>query len=383
MGKIINRLFELNLPPHKSAFIWGPRKVGKSFWIKKNLQDVKIIDLLDAKQFFDYSSHPGLLHERLAGEKRRVVIDEIQKIPALLDVVHQLIETDGMSFILTGSSARKLKKSHANLLGGRAYRRQITPLCFGELNTFSMPTIERTLSSGLIPSHFLSETPKEELRSYVADYLKEEIAAEAVVQNLPAFSEFLRVSSITSGELLNYTNIASECGVSAKVIRSYFQILEDTFLGYRLAPWKKAKNRRLALTEKFYLFDVGVSSYLSRREPKIGTPEFGKAFEHLVLMELKAYQAYRNPELPISFWRTSHQQEIDFILGEKEVAIEAKGSNRVRGENLKTFDLLEEDGKVKKKFVVSLESERRMINGIEILPFKLFVERLWADQIIK
>jgi predicted AAA+ superfamily ATPase len=170
--------------------------------------------------------------------------------------------------------------------------------------------IEDVFISGLLPPHYVSVDPIQDLRSYVADYLKEEIAVEAVVQNIPAFAEFLRVAALTSGELLNYTNIGRESGVSAKVVRNYFQILEDTLLGFRVQPWRKVRKRRLIETEKFYLFDVGVTNYLSRRTPKMGTPEFGHSFENFMLMELKAYQAYRNPELDIRYWRTSTGFEV-------------------------------------------------------------------------
>jgi predicted AAA+ superfamily ATPase len=176
------------------------------------------------------------------------------------------------------------------------------PLTLLETEGFNL---EDGMVSGMLPPHFLSSDPIRDLRSYVADYLKEEIAAEAAVQSIPAFAEFLHVAALTNGELLNYTNVAREAAVSAKLVRSYFQILEDTLLGFRVPPWRKSRTRRMIETEKFYLFDVGVTNYLSRRTPREGTPEFGKAFEHYILMELKAFQAYRNPELDIRYWRTS------------------------------------------------------------------------------
>jgi predicted AAA+ superfamily ATPase len=376
--KINNRLFELKLPPGKSAFLWGPRKVGKTYWITHHLAGAEIIDLLKTDVFAEYISHPALLRERYQNHRGLLVIDEVQKAPALLDEVHWLIENTALSFLLTGSSARKLRRGHANLLGGRAWRRTLTPLSYMEVTGFNL---ERVMFSGLLPPHYLSPDPIEDLRSYVADYLKEEVVAEALTQNIPAFSEFLRVAAITSSELINYVNIARETGVSHRVIRTYFDILEDTYLGFRIPPWKKSKNRRMITTEKFYLFDVGVANYLARRQPKIGSSEFGKAFEHYILMELKAYQAYRNPDWPITFWRTSTGREVDFLLGDKELAIEIKGSARVHEGDIGGLKALLEDGPVKKCCIVCLEKQpRRLAKNIEVIPWPQFIERLWAGE---
>lgn len=376
--KIIRRHLDMRLPKGKSAFLWGPRKTGKSYWIKHHLPKATVIDLLKTDVFADLCSRPALLRERYQDQKNLIVIDEIQKIPSLLDEVHWLIENKGISFILTGSSARKLKRGHANLLGGRAWRKTMCPLSFSEVAGFDL---EKAMTSGMLPPHFCSENPVEELRAYVADYLKEEIAAEALIQNIPAFSEFLRVAAISSSELINYVNIARETGVSHNSIRTYFSILEDTHLGYRLAPWKKSQNRRMILTEKFYLFDVGVANYLARRQPKIGSPEFGKSFEHFILMELYAYKAYRHPDLPLCYWRTSTGYEVDFIVGDKELAIEVKASKRVHAGDLTALIALKKDGPVRKTCVVCLEDvPRRVENDIDILPWKMFLEKLWDGE---
>jgi len=372
---IKRRLFDLKLPPGKSAFLWGPRKVGKSYWIAHHLPGATVIDLLKTDVFAEYAARPALLRERFADARGLVVIDEVQKVPALLDEVHWLIENRRLSFLLTGSSARKLRRGHANLLAGRARRRTMTPLSVLEVEGFDL---ESAMVSGLLPPHFLSAEPLEELRAYVADYLKEEIAAEALARSIPAFAEFLRVAAITSGELLNYANVARESGVSAKVVRTYFDILEDTLLGFRIPPWRKSRNRRMILTEKFYFFDVGIANYLARRRPRIGSAEFGKSFEHYILMELRAYQAYRQPDLPIAFWRSSSGQEVDFILGDKQLALEVKGAHRVHEGDLRHLSALLEDGPVGKAVIVSLESEpRRLAKGVESLPWRIFLERLW------
>ncbi len=376
--KILKRLFNLNLPRGKSAFLWGPRKVGKTYWISHSLKNVEIIDLLKTDVLADYISRPALLRERYQNHKGLLVIDEVQKVPSILDEVQWLIENRNLSFLLTGSSARKLRRGHANLLGGRAWRRTMTPLSYMEVTGFDL---ERIMSSGMLPSHYLSPDPIEDLRSYVADYLKEEILAEALTRNIPAFSEFLRVAAITSSELINYVNIARETGVSHKVIRTYFNILEDTYLGFRIPPWKKSRNRRMITTEKFYLFDVGVANYLARRQPKIGSGEFGKAFEHYILMELKAYQAYRNPEMQISFWRTSTGGEVDFILGDKALALEIKGSARIHEDDIRSMKALLEDGPVKKCCIVGLEKQPRYLTkDVEAIPWQMFLERLWHGE---
>src|SRR3989338_7733749 len=377
---IKKRLFELNLPVGKSAFLWGPRKVGKTYWISHSLKKATVIDLLKTDTLAEYVSRPALLRERYLDHKGFIVIDEVQKVPQLLDEVHWLIENKNASFLLTGSSARKLRRGHANLLGGRAWRKTMVPLSYLEVTDFDL---ERVMISGLLPAHYLSTNPIEDLRAYVADYLKEEIIAEALTRNIPAFNEFLRVAAITSSELINYVNIARETGVSHKVIRTYFDILEDTYLGFRIPPWKKSKNRRMITTEKFYLFDVGVANYLSRRQPRIGSPEFGKAFEHYILMELKAYQAYRNPDMPISFWRTYTGREVDFILGEKELAVEIKGSSRVHEGDIGSLQALIEDGPVKKCCLVCLEKQPRDVTrNIKILPWQMFIEQLWNGELI-
>ncbi|MEI8188731.1 MAG: DUF4143 domain-containing protein [candidate division NC10 bacterium] len=249
------------------------------------------------------------------------------------------------------------------------------PLALCETEGFDL---EAVMVSGLLPPHFLSPDPIRDLRSYVADYLKEEIAAEAAVQSIPAFAEFLRVAALTNGELLNYTNVAREAGVSAKVVRGYFQILEDTLLGFRVAPWRKSKTRRMIETEKFYLFDVGVANYLSRRTPREGTPEFGKALEHYILMELKAYQAYRNPEMDIRYCRTSTGMEVDFVLGEMDVALEIKGARRVHEGDIKGLNALLAEHKVKHPLLISLEREPRTLGGrVRALPWQEFLRKLW------
>lgn len=256
----------------------------------------------------------------------------------------------------------------------------MVPLSYREVTDFDL---ERVMVSGLLPPHYLSPDPIEDLRSYVADYLREEIVAEALTKNIPAFSAFLRVAALMSGRLINYVNMARECGVSHRVVRTYFEILEDTYLGYRIPPWKGSNSRRMIQAEKFFLFDIGVTNYLVQSRPKIGGPDFGRAFEHYVLMELKAYQAYRQPDLPIAFWRTSGGREVDFILGEKDLAIEIKSSPRVHERDAASMESLLEDGPVKKCCLVCLEPQPRQLTArVEAIPWRVFIERLWSGEFI-
>lgn len=350
--------------------------MGKSYWLHAHHAQAPFIDLLQTDVFADYAARPWLLRERFRQHRGGpIVIDEVQKVPALLDEVHWLIENARQTFLLSGSSARKLRRGHANLLAGRAWRRAMVPLCWPELEGFEL---EPAMISGLLPPHFLSPSPLEDLRSYVADYLKEEIAAESLTRNLPAFVDFLHVAALTSSELLNYTNVARETGVSAKVVRTYFEILEDTYLGYRLRPWTRARNRRLIETEKFYLFDVGVTNHLARRRPQAGSAEFGKSFEQFVFMELKAYQTYRKPDLDLWFWRTASGYEVDFVVGDMALAIEVKAGKRVHEGDLRGLSALGEERKVKRRMVVALEPVPRVLDdGIEIWPWRRFLQALW------
>ena len=379
MRKIKQREIVVDLPPGKSAFLWGPRKTGKTYWLRQTFSDNLIIDLLKSDVFAEYASRPALLRERYADYKKIILIDEIQMVPGLLNEVHWLIEHKRLSFLMTSSSARKLRRKHANLLGGRAWSYTMCPLIFLETEGFDL---ERIMVSGLIPPHFLADEPIQDLRAYIGDYLKEEIASEALIQNIPAFAEFLRVAALTSGELLNYTNVARETGVSAKVVRGYFQILEDTLLGFRLAPWRKTRTRRLIETEKFYLFDIGVVNYLARRHPSVNTPEFGKSFEQYLLHEIRAYKSYRNPELEIHYWRTSTGLEVDFLLGDLNVAIEVKGAQRVHEGDMRGLIALMDEHKVRRSLIVSLEKEPRKIHpSIMILPWQVFLEQLWSGDL--
>jgi predicted AAA+ superfamily ATPase len=369
---------DIELPPGKSAFLWGPRRTGKTYWLNNNFikPGYWVIDLLKTDEYAEYASRPALLRERYSGQ--RVIIDEVQKVPALLDEVHWLIENRGASFLLTGSSARKLRRGHANLLAGRAWRFEMGPLSFMETEGFDL---EQALMYGLLPPVFLSDKPEMELRGYVADYIREEIAAEAATRSIPAFSEFLRVAAITNAEMLNYVNIASEAGISAKAVKNYFEILEDTMLGFLLPPWTRSKNRRMIRTPKFYFFDTGVANHLSRRRPVEGSRDFGKSFEHYILLEILNYRRYKKPEQEVYYWRTSGGFEVDCILGEMTAAVEIKGKQMVGARDLDGLTALGREHPGCRKIVVCLEKSPRKVGGVEILPWRVFLDRLHEGRI--
>ena len=384
---ILPRRLRLDLAAGRSAFLWGPRKTGKTTYLKTTFPDSLVFDLLDTDLAFEFLKRPALLRERLLAAdpdrlKVPVILDEVQKVPALLDEIHGLIESPRHPrFILCGSSARKLRRSGVNLLGGRAWRFEMHPLAFPELEA---PDLLRILNRGLIPSHYLDEEYSKSLRAYVRDYLKEEVFNEGLVRNLPAFSRFLDAVGYSHGELVNHANIARDCGVDAKTVREYYQILVDTLLGVHLEPYKKRQERQvITKAGKFYLFDVGVAgSLVHRTVVEERGEDFGKAFEHYVLMELLAHRSYEGLDHEIRFWRTKSGLEVDFILGAAEAAIEVKGTSRVDPADLRGLRRFREDHHPKKAIVVSNERAPRLHEGIEIVPWRDFLGRLWSGSVL-
>jgi predicted AAA+ superfamily ATPase len=378
---LVKRIQKIDPPADRSAFLWGPRKTGKTTLLRQQFPKACWIDLLDYDQFLSLSQRPTRLRQILEAQtSKTVVIDEVQKIPPLMDEIHWLIENRTYQFILCGSSARKLRRRESGLLGGRAWRYELYPFVTNELAHFD---IDKALLYGSIPAHYLSSNSEMDLRGYVQDYLKEEIQAEALTRNLPAFSKFLRSASITNGMLLNYSSAARDAGVSVKTIREYYQILEDTLIGRQLTPWRKLKKRRLIETAKFFFFDTGiVSSLLERRSLIPGTWEYGRAFEHFILQECWAYRHYSKIEFPITFWRTASGSEVDLILGDADVAIEVKSSTSI-SDRPKGLHLFHEEHKCRKSFVISKEQRPRKISSeITVLPWQDFCERLWAGDIL-
>ncbi len=383
---MFSRIVPLDKIPQDSFFLWGPRKTGKSFLLKKLYPGAPRIDLLDTDQFAKYSTKPSRLREELLAKvptRRFVVIDEIQKIPSLLDEVHLLIEDYAFCFALCGSSARKVKRGHANLLGGRAIRFELRGLVYPELaEDFDLI---RLLNRGYLPSHYTSRNYKKLAQSYVNEYLKEEIAGEGLVRNLPLFSNFLRAAAFSDTEIVNFTNIASDCGVSSPTVRQYFQILEDTLIGSFLPAYTRQPKRKIIHAPKFYFFDVALTNVLLRRgEIQWGSESIGKAFENWLHQELKSYILYREKDRALSYWKLADSgREVDFIIGDCEIAIEAKASDSIRPSYLKGLRELKKDQPFcKKRIVVSLEKiPRKTDDGILILPYQNFIQMLWAGQL--
>jgi predicted AAA+ superfamily ATPase len=334
-------------------------------------------------EFARLTTNPALLREELLLNppgKNPVIIDEAQKIPALLDEVQWLMVNKKIQFILCGSSARKLKRGGANLLGGRALHYELHPLVYKEIPDFNLL---RALNHGLIPRHYLASKSLPLLRSYIGDYLKEEIAAEAATRNIPAFARFLEASAFSNGQIINYQNIASECGVSAVTAKEYFQILTDTLIGHFVPSFQKKPKRRVIRAPRFYFFDVGVANYLLKRgENKVGSESFGQALEHFIFQELLAYSHYSGKYFDLSYWRTASQLEVDFILGNHEVAIEVKASKKIGHQHCQGINAFCEEYSTRKNIVVSLDPKPRLVDKIHILPWQTFLDNLWAGEII-
>lgn len=370
-------------------FFWGARKTGKTTFLKETFPNSHYYNFLDSKQFLRYSKEPYLLREEILAlspqiKEHPIIIDEVQKIPEVLNEVHMLIESEGLCFILCGSSARSLKKVGVNFLGGRAWPVYFYPLVFPEIVDFDLLKV---LNRGTVLSHYMSPLYKKMLNGYVSTYLTEEIRNEGVVRHLPNFARFLESLPFATAELLNFSNIGRECGVSPKTVKDYFQILEDTLIGYRISPFREAPKRQLiSAASKFYLFDVGVLNHLCK-EPidALSHSRAGKYFENYMAQELIAYNSIKNRDKDITFWRTKNGTEVDFIIGKGEVAIEVKISNRVRGPNLKGLKLFAQDFPQSKLCVVSTEEHKRVVkegdHTITIYPCEVFLQELWDGKI--
>lgn len=387
MKNIIPRTLRISLPERQSAFLWGPRKTGKTTYLRTAFPNNITYDFLRTEIVLEMSKRPSLIREQLSARHPKelaypIILDEVQKVPAILDEVHWLIENKGLSFILCGSSARKLKRGKANLLGGRAWRFELFPLVTAELES---PDLLRALNRGLIPSHYESEQWRKSLSGYVRDYLKEEVFEEGLTRNVPAFSRFFDAMGYSHGELTNYANIARECGVDAKTVKEYYQILCDTLLGRLVSPYKRRQERQVIVkAAKFYLFDVGVAGALTKRYIAEERGEaFGKAFEHFLFMELTAHASYSELDYPISFWRTKSGLEVDFILGSGEVAIEVKGSSRVEDRDLRPLAAFLEEQKPRKALLVCNETMERRVGEIRIVPWRSFLGELWSGDILQ
>lgn len=362
------------LARRKSLFLLGPRQTGKTALIRHAFPSVKVYDLLDGDVFRTLSHRPTQLGEELGPGDKVAVVDEIQKLPELLDEVHRLIEQRGIHFVLTGSSARKLRRGGVNLLGGRAPARTLHPFTYKELgDEFDL---QRALDWGLLPSIYFSSDPRTDLGAYVGAYLREEIAAEALTRNVPAFSRFLDVAALCHGAMLNFSQIASDAQAPVSTVREYFHILEDTLVARLLPAWTRSRTRKAIGTAKYYFFDTGVVRRLQHRAGlSRRSPEFGEAFESYIFHELSTYVDYTDAA-PLAYWRSTSNFEVDFILGDV-AAIEVKSKDPVGERDLRGIRALKEESLLKHYIVVSLETRPRTTDGIRILPWKDFIERLW------
>ncbi|MDR0829718.1 MAG: DUF4143 domain-containing protein [Prevotellaceae bacterium] len=367
---------------NESVFFWGARQTGKSTLLKEQFPNALWFDLLLSSDYKRLLDNNGLIREMISVDEtiKTVVIDEIQRLPELLNEIHWLIVNKNIRFILSGSSPRKILHSGANLLGGRALRYELYPLVSAEIPNFDLL---KAINNGLLPKHYDAANAQKMLSAYIGSYLKDEIAAEAKLRNIDVFSRFLQIAAITNGEIVNYTNIAAESGVSMPTIKGYFQILEDTLLGRYLPSYQHRPKRRVVAAPKFYMFDIGiVNSLLKRGKIEFGTELFGKAFEHFIYQEIYAHSRYSGLEYAISYWRTSSGFEIDFVLGENEVAIEVKSAVEVQSRHLKGLKAFAEEYSAKKLIVVSNDPYPRQVGSILILPYQVFLKRLWGGEII-
>lgn len=381
---IATRVLDLaELARKKSFFLLGPRTTGKSYLIRQQLRDrAKVVDLLRSDVFLRLSAEPSLLESMVdaaEGESPLVVIDDVHKLPALLDEVHRLSEERGMRFVLTGSSARKLKRGHANLLGGRAWTAHLHPLTYPELGTFDLP---KYLRYGGLPPVVLSDDPAEELHAYVRTYLHEEIRAEGLVRRLPAFSRFLATAAATNGQMLNFAKIGNDAGLPAATVREHYFLLEDTLVGFLVPAWVKTKKRKAITTAKFYFFDTGVAHALAGTQTLDRNSDlYGRSFEQWIGMEIRAYLDYRRRHDQLAYWRSVSNHEVDFVIGD-HAAVEAKATRRVSDSDLRGLGALAEEKMVERLFLVSEDPIEAKRGPIRCLPWQKFAEELWSDKLL-
>jgi predicted AAA+ superfamily ATPase len=362
------------LVSRKSHFVFGPRQTGKTFLVRQALEHARVYDLLDSTVYLALSRHPGLIAEELPSTERPVVvIDEIQRLPELLNDVHRLIER-GVRFVLTGSSARKLRRGGVNLLGGRARVAHLHPLTSHELGeAFDLIT---ALRQGTLPAIYFSDDPAADLAAYTGLYLQQEVVAEGATRNVPAFSRFLRVAALSNATIVNFTNVANDAQVARTTVYEYFQILQDTLIVRELPPWRASLKRKPIASSKYYFFDVGVVSALQERRVRPGTREYGEALETWLFHELSCWSDYVSGE-PLSYWRSTSGFEVDFLIGD-HTAIALKASAQVAPQDLRSLRALADERRFKRLLCVSLDARSRKAGEIAIVPLRRFLAELWG-----
>jgi predicted AAA+ superfamily ATPase len=376
------RFLKLEETAEDSLFLWGARQTGKSTLLETLFPNVRRYDLLKSEEFERLFRNPALLREELKNADTRdlVIIDEVQKIPQLLDEVHWLMSNRNIRFVLCGSSARKLIRCGANLLGGRALRAVMYPLVSAEIPDFDL---HKAIHNGMLPRHYAIQNPKRRMQSYIGDYLNEEIRAEALSRNLLSFTRFMEIAAQCSGEMIVYNNIAQDCGISANTVKEYFQILEQTMIGYLIPGFSATAKRRAISAPKFYYFDVGIANYLLQRYNMAqGTEAFGHAFEHLIMQEIIAYLGYHYSDEKLTYWRTSGGYEVDCIIGNGRVAIEFKSCDEVKSRHTKGLKAFQEEYPQVRLMAVSMDKYKRIMGDVEIFPATEFLSELWKGKII-
>lgn len=377
-----HRIFDVENRLDEAMFLFGARQTGKSTLLKERFPKAIYIDLLKSDVRNRFKQHPEEFRESLLRypPKTIVIVDEIQKVPDLLDEVHWLMVEKGLWFILSGSSARKIKKSGANNLGGRAIPETLFPLVSAEIPDFD---IERAVQNGMIPRHYMVANARNRMRAYIDLYVKEEIIEEALVQNVDEFIRFMEVAAIMDGEILNYENVASDCGVSANTVKAYYKILVDTLLGFEVPAYRKVIKRKLYKSPRFYYFDIGIANHLTKRyqlAPK--TPEYGHAFEHLIIQEIVAYLAYTNSDEELTYWHTYENIEVDAIIGDARVAIEIKSKDHVDHGDKKGIMEFAKEHPNAKQILVSRDRISRRSGNVDLYYVIDFFKALWAGEII-
>jgi predicted AAA+ superfamily ATPase len=385
---MIHRILSASLK--RSYFLFGPRQTGKSTFVTSQAQENDLyITLLSQTTFLNYVRDPGLFRKEVLAHyeqhgKFTCIVDEVQKIPGLLNEVHDLIETYGIRFILTGSSARKLKRGAANLLAGRADTYQLYPLTYEELG--KKFNLERALKIGCLPYLWSQEkgSKLEEkdqnrfLKSYADFYLREEIQAEGVVRNIAPFVRFLDIAANNDGEIVNYSNISRECGVSLKTVQEYYQILDDTFLAHRLDPWTKSVRKRLVAHPRYYFFDTGVTNALTHQYSILNPEVRGRRFEQFIILQLIALNAYHEYGFQFFFWRTNTGVKVDLIIAQGNqpiAALEIKSTSVLTNAHAHGLREFQSDYPDAKAYIIATIERPRLINeGLYALPWEIFLK---------
>ncbi len=375
------RIFDIKNRLDEGMFLFGARQVGKSTLLKNRFPQAIYIDLLNSDLRRRFKQNAALFKEMLTKypAETLVIVDEIQKVPELLDEVHSLMVDYGLHFILSGSSARKIKKSGANQLGGRAIPETLYPLVSAEITDYDL---NKAIQNGTIPRHYAVTNAKNRIKAYIDLYLKEEIKEEAAVRNVDNFERFMEVAAISDGEIINYENIATDCGISANTVKAYFKILYDSLIGYEIPAYRKVIKRKLTQAPKFYYFDVGVANYLMRRyklEP--GTPEYGHAFEHLVMQEIIAYLGYKGELDQLSYWHAYSGEEVDAIIGDAKIAIEIKSADEIQRKHTESLREFAKEHPNAKLIVVSRDKITRQSGGIDLYYATDFFKALWNEEL--